>query len=205
VGRRHRGLSASERGACPNCGRTDDTGAWTSRARARQWGRWATYIAVGVPVVYALTRWAWALGIPLGITEAFLREGQEIGLWWAGAALATLAVGGAVLTLGLTQRWGEVFPRWFPVVGGRRVPPLLAIVPAGLVAVIVTSAGLMFWRLSLGGGFESGIGETLTLEDQWAAVLPELLWPVWGLALATATLAYYYRRRGTCPICARGS
>lgn len=114
-------------------------------------------------------------------------------------------MGGAGLTLGLTQHWGEVFPRWFPVLGGRRVPPLLAIVPAGLVAVLVTSAGLMFWRLSLGGGFELGIGETLTLEDQWAAILPELLWPVWGLALATATLAYYYRRRGNCPICARGS
>jgi hypothetical protein len=193
------------RGACPNCGRTDDADAWTSRGRARHWGRWATYIAVGVPVVYALTRWAWALGVPLGITEDFLREGQEIGLWWAGAALATLAMGGAGLTLGLTQHWGEVFPRWFPVLGGRRVPPLLAIVPAGLVAVLVTSAGLMFWRLSLGGGFELGIGETLTLEDQWAAILPELLWPVWGLALATATLAYYYRRRGNCPICARGS
>jgi hypothetical protein len=57
---------------------------------------------------------------------------------------------------------------------------LLAIVPARLVAVIVTSAGVMCWRLTLGGGFELGIGETVTLEDQWAAVLPELLWPAWA-------------------------
>jgi hypothetical protein len=47
------------------------------------------------------------------------------------AALATLAVGGAILTLGLIQRWGEVFPRWIPFVGGKRVPISLAVVPAG--------------------------------------------------------------------------
>ena len=29
----------------------------------------------------------------------------------AGAALATIAVCGAALTLGLVQRWGEDFPR----------------------------------------------------------------------------------------------
>jgi hypothetical protein len=64
----------------------------------------------------------WALRIPLGIREAFLREGQVICLWWAGTGLATVAVGGAVLTLGLVQRWGEVFPRWLPVLAGQRVP-----------------------------------------------------------------------------------
>jgi hypothetical protein len=193
------------RGACPRCGRPSRAGSWTTPARARRWGRWATYVAVGIPVVYAITRWAWALGIPLGISEEFLREGQALGLWWAGAALATLAVGGAALTLGLVQHWGEVFPRWMPWIGGRPVPPLLAVVPAGLVALIVTSAGLMFWRLTLSGGFELGIGETITLQGEWAALLPELLWPVWGVALAAAAAAYYLRRRGRCSTCGRAS
>jgi hypothetical protein len=83
-----------------------------------------------IPVIYAVTRWAWALGFPLGISEEFLREGQEIGLWWAGAALATLALGGAILTLGLVQRWGEVFLHWMPFLGGKRIPiPSLSSLP----------------------------------------------------------------------------
>ena len=50
--------------------------------------------------------------------------------------LATIAVGGALLTLGLVQRWGKVF-----------IP--LAVVPASLVSVLVTAAGLMFVRMTL--------------------------------------------------------
>jgi hypothetical protein len=34
---------------------------------------------------------------------------------------------------------------------------------------------------------------------------PTLLFPVWGVALAVATLGYYYRRRGTCSVCGRGA
>ena len=33
---------------------------------------------------------------------------------------------------------------------------------------------------------------------------PTLLFPVWGVALAVATLGYYYRRRGPCSVCGRG-
>jgi hypothetical protein len=53
---------------------------------AARWGKWAVSVAVIVPVFYAVTHWAWTtLGIPLGISKKFLREGQEVGLWWAGA------------------------------------------------------------------------------------------------------------------------
>lgn len=184
------------RGACPRCGRSDEPADWTAPESAARWGRWATVVAVAVPLIYAATRYAWALGIPLGITEEFLREGQAVGLWWAGAALATLAVGGALLTLGLIRPWGETFPRWMPIIGGRRVPPRLAIIPASLVSVLVTSAGLMFIRLVTTGG----LSETFAFAEDvgWAALGPELLWPLWGAALAAATLAYHYRRRGRC-------
>ncbi len=103
------------RGVCANCGRAGDSTNWTTPANAARWGKWAVAIAVLVPLLYAATRWAWALGIPLGISDELFREGQAIGLWWAGAGLATVAIGGALLTLGLVQRWGEVFPRWIPV------------------------------------------------------------------------------------------
>jgi hypothetical protein len=174
--------------------RADDAARWTTAQSAAAWGRWATYAAAGVPIVYALTRYAWALGMPLGVGEELFRQGQETGLWLIGAALATLAVIGALLTLGLAQRWGEVFPRWMPGLGGRQVPLALAIVPASIAAVLVTNAGLMFWRTTLAGGFRLG-DMRLTLDSDWAALGPELLWPLWGATLGAATLAYYLRRR----------
>ncbi|HEV3496190.1 MAG TPA: hypothetical protein VHA34_07570, partial [Actinomycetes bacterium] len=184
------------RGACPSCGRTTTPGAvtWTTPAAAARWGRWAVAVAVVVPVLYAITRYAWALGIPLGITEEFLRQGQAEGIWVAGAGLSTVAIAGSLLTLGLVQRWGEIFPRWMPLLGGKSVPPAVAIVPATLIAAIVTSAGLMFLRLFLRTGIPA---------EGWATIGPELLWPIWGAALAAAALGYGYRRRGRCPRCGR--
>lgn len=187
------------KGACVYCGRTDSGSAWSSPEAAARWGKWAAAIAALIPLVYAVTRLAWALGIPLGLSEEFFEAGQAEDTWLAGAALATVAIAGSLLTLGLVQRWGEVFPRWLPLVGGKRVPPALAIVPGAAVAAMVTAAGLMFVRrTALGMGFFSLTG------GDWAAIAPELLWPFWGLALGAATLAYYYRRRGRCPYCGRG-
>jgi hypothetical protein len=185
------------RGACPACGRVDGVEGWTSPRAAARWGRWAAAVAVISPLIYAGTRWAWALGIPLGISDEYLRLGAIDGAWVAGAALASVAVVGAGLTVGLVAPWGEVFPRWMPAVGGRGVPPMLAILPASLVAVIVTSAGLMFIRMLAND--RSG---ALTA-DGWAPMGPTVLWPVWGLALGIATLGYHLRRRGRCSTCGR--
>lgn len=69
-------------------------------------------------------------------------------------------------------------------------------VPASLVSVLVTTAGLMFVRLTLTGGLGAILGEGVMSAENWAALAPELLWPLWGAALGTATLACYYRRRG---------
>lgn len=165
--------------------------AWDRPEAAARWGRWATAVAVAVPLGYATTRYAWALGIPLGIDQQLLDDlGNGV---YAGAGLATLGVGGAILTLGLVQRWGEVFPRWMLGLRGRRVPVGLAVVPAGIVSVAVASAGLMFVRFGVTGG----IGDTFPGENtDVAAWLPEMFWPLWGAALAAATYAYWLRRRG---------
>ncbi|MEU0564916.1 hypothetical protein ABZ297_05910 [Nonomuraea sp. NPDC005983] len=183
------------RDACAGCGRTDEDG-WTSPAAAARWGRVAVYVAVTVPLVYCATRWSWALDIPLGVSKEFLDEGAKDapGIWLAGAYLATFGAGGGLLTLGLTQRWGEIFPRWIPGLRSRRVPPLLAIVPATLVAIVITVAGLTYIRQWLAGRF---------LLSEWGAWLPETFWPLWGGALATAALAYHLRRRGRCRHCGR--
>jgi hypothetical protein len=173
-------------------GRSRVADTWNRLLASRRFGSTAVAAAVVIPILYAVTRWAWALGYPLGITEAFFRDGQAVGLWWMGAALGTLALVAAVLTLGLIRPWGEKFPRAIPYLGGRRVPPRLIVVPASLAAAIITSAGLMFVRLASSGTLTIG-DHPITLSENWGALAPELLWPVWGLSVGAATLAYHQR------------
>ncbi|WP_256839203.1 hypothetical protein [Ornithinimicrobium faecis] len=179
-------------GACVSCGRRDHLDSHL----LQRLGRPATWVAFSVPLVYCLTRWAWALGFSLGIDPAFYQEGKEDGLWLAGAGLATFGLFGAILTLGLIQRWGEVFPRWMIGLAGKRVPPMLAVVPASLVAVLVTAAGFMYIRIVISRGVTAA---------SWPMELPETLWVVWGAALFTAAMAYHQRRRAACDRCLEGS
>ncbi len=194
-------------GACLYCGRRDGPEGRRGPNQAARWGRIAVYVAMVAPVFYALTRYAWALGFPLGMSEEHLRRGQESGTWISGLFLANFGLVGAVLMLGLVQRWGEVFPRWLIGLAGRRVPIALAVVPASLVSVLLVVGGIVIWsglaqmvaRLATGGAEGIGITGAITF-----VVGPILLFPVWGVALAVATLAYYYRRRGPCGKCGRG-
>jgi hypothetical protein len=181
-------------GACVRCGRNEHTAAWATPVSARRWGALAVAVAVAVPTFYALTRWAWALGIPLGFSRHALRAAaaESPGIWLAGAGLATLAAGGALLTLGLTRHWGEVYPRWIPGLRGRRVKPRTAIVPAVVVAVFVTAAGMAQLRAIVLG----------QISLDWGSG-PAVLWPLWGAALAAAALAYHLRRRSECRLCGR--
>ena len=189
--------------ACLYCGRRDGPEGWTGPSQAARWGRMAVHVGMAVPIVYALTRYAWALGIPLGISDEYLRLGQASGIWTSGLFLATFGLVGAVLMLGLVQRWGEVFPRSLRVIGlaGRRVPLALAVVPASIVAVLLLEGGIAIW---------SGYGQladaaAASEQDLWIVVGPTLLFPGWGVALAVAALGYYYRRRGPCQVCGRGA
>jgi len=188
--------------ACLFCGRRDGAESWVSPKNATRWGRIAAYVAMAVPIFYALTRYAWALGIPLGISEDFLRRGQELGMWTAGLSMANFGLLGAVLTLGLVQGWGEVFPRWMIGLAGRRVPILLAVVPASIVSVLLVVGGIAMWSgyAQLVVGAVSGATRDMGL----VGYAPTGLFPVWGVALAVATLGYYYRRRGRCEMCGRG-
>ena len=195
-------------GACLYCGRRDGPEGWQRPNQAARWGRIAVHVAMVAPVFYALTRCAWALGFPLGMSEEFLRRGQERGMWIAGLSLATFGLAGALLMLGLVQRWGEVFPRWMIGLAGHRVPIALAVVPASLVSVLLIVGGIALWS-SLGQMVAAltalgakGLG---LIVDVFFQVGPTLLFPVWGVALSVATLAYYYRRRGPCSVCGRGA
>jgi hypothetical protein len=195
--------------ACLYCGRRDGPEGWTSPDQAARWGRIAVYVAMVAPVFYALTRYAWALGIPLGMSEEQFIPGQESGKWVGGALfLGNFILLGAVLMLGLVQRWGEVFPRWMIGLAGRRVPIALAVVPASLVSVLLVVGGIGIWSnlaqmvANAAAAGSEGIGLIGEIISQ---VGPTLLFPVWGVALAVATLGYYYRRRGPCSVCGRGA
>ena len=150
--------------ACLYCGRRNGPEGWQAPNQAARWGRVAVLVALARPIFYTITRYAWALGIPLGISEQALRLGQENGTWTSGLFLATFGLVGAVLMLGLVQRWGEVFPRWIIGLAGRRVPIALAVVPASLVSVLLIVGGITMWSAvdqmsaaSLAGGAD-GIG-----------------------------------------------
>jgi hypothetical protein len=184
-------------GACVACGRDTAPGR-TSAAAAARWvrrGRWAAYVAAAIPAIYAVTRLAWLAGITMGIPAEFLTEMRDNGMVWAGAGLGAFALLGSVLTLGLVQRWGEVFPRWMVGLAGRRVPIRLATVPATIVAVAVASASMGF--------FSNAKSLTLFVGGPSAATLPMALWPLWSVALIVATYAYHLRRRGRCETCGR--
>lgn len=183
-------------GDCDTCGRGDRESGWAHAGAAARWGRWAAWTAAAIPAAYAVVRLAWAAGVPLGISQRFLDEMHATGLVWAGAGLGAFALAGAVLTLGLVQPWGEVFPRWMPGLAGRRVPIRLATVPASLVAISVTSASIGFLTAD---GFLTMFTGGVSL-----ATLPMVLWPAWGVALGAATLAYHLRRRPACADCGRG-
>ena len=195
--------------ACLYCGRRDGPEGWTSPNHAARWGRIAVYVAMVAPIFYALTRYAWALGFPLGMGEEQFRSGQESGKWIGGALfLGNFILLGAFLMLGLVQRWGEIFPRWMIGLAGRRVPIALAVVPAALASVLLIVGGIGIWS-----GLDQmaanltaiGVEGVRLIWEITFQVGPTLLFPVWGVALTVATLAYYYRRRGPCSVCGRGA
>ncbi|MDN4072276.1 hypothetical protein [Fictibacillus terranigra] len=76
--------------------------------------------------------------------------------------------------------------RWIPFLAGKCVPTALAVVPAAVVSVMLTTTGT---RIVL-DFFVSGD------YTNWGASTPLLLFPIWGIAIGSAMILYYYRRTG---------
>lgn len=154
---------------------------WARPERAARWGLVATLIATLCTLPYGLIRLTWLTPWPL-----FLPAGTDLStvpeMRLQGLLLGTAALAGALLTIGLVARWGEVWPRWMPVLRGRPVPVAAAVVPATLVATVVCSAAVPMAMM----GINSGMLEFLFIFPL----------PVWGPALGAAALAYALRRRG---------
>lgn len=159
---------------------------------APRWAVRAAHLAALTTVPSGAWRVALAMGFGLGWGQAWLDDATAT---WTDrtylVGLSLFAEGLALLTLGLVQPWGEVVPRWFPFIGGRRVPPFAAIVPAGLGAAALTAiwAPTPWMFLSDSGtGLEPTGGWEILMA---AAYLPLMLW---GPLLAAVTWAYYHRR-----------
>ncbi|MET9465384.1 hypothetical protein ABZY44_11290 [Streptomyces sp. NPDC006544] len=140
----------------------------------------------------------WRIGIAFGIPSGF-KAGDLLhadnfpgptSFYLIGLSIFAECVG--LLSLGLVQRWGEVMPYWVPLLGGRRIPPLAAVLPAALGAAavtLITVDGALRWDGAMAGPTAP------TGAAYWvmtAAYAPLVLW---GPLLAIVTVAYWRRRR----------
>lgn len=158
------------------------------------WARIAAWsvLAVALPSVV----WRLSMAIEALITEAnpcmnsdVTPLGEKI---YITAVLPTVQIGLALLTLGLIQRWGEVFWRWIPFLGGRRVPISFG-VSAATAGALAIAAIFVSTQLIWDGRPANPIPAGCTAPgwdiERWYA--PMLLWPPLLLAVAW----HYLRRR----------
>ncbi|KAA2264305.1 hypothetical protein F0L68_07745 [Solihabitans fulvus] len=157
--------------------------------------RWAVVTARAIPFV-VLPQSLWRLPFAFGFTMGMVEPNAPAMPEWAPYyvfGLSLLSEGLALLSFGLVRGWGEVVPAWLPLIGGKRVPPFAAIVPAavGGLALTVLWGGQLPARFHLLGlsrvGFANGWWDAL------ATVCSSPL-TLWGPMLLAVTFAYYQRR-----------
>ncbi|MEU9928769.1 hypothetical protein [Streptomyces anulatus] len=160
-----------------------------------RWAVRAAHVAAWSTVPSGVWRVALVLGVPVGVMEreeflaSFPDNSTPLALGYV-LLLGAVAEAASYLTLGLVRPWGEVVPRWIPLLGGRPVNTGLAVVAASLGALAVT---FLWWVLFFGGLLtaespDPGVsaGEVLFV----AAYAPLLLW---GPLLAAVTWSYHRR------------
>ncbi|MBN6040550.1 hypothetical protein [Amycolatopsis sp. 195334CR] len=154
--------------------------------------RWARIAAHAVPLVI-LPSGLWRIGAMLGI-PAFTTLPATTADHAYMLLLTVVAEGLGLLTLGLVRPWGEVVPRWVPVLGGRAVPPLAAVVPAALGALGVTVLVLFAGYNAFARGMLANLGGPLQQAVVTLCYAPLL---AWGPLLAVVTIDYHRRRATT--------
>ncbi|WP_406059891.1 hypothetical protein OG462_21675 [Streptomyces sp. NBC_01077] len=156
--------------------------------------RWAVLAAHAVPLV-TLPSGLWRLALVAGLPVT-----QDTGLGPLGfgesvyvVSLSVVSELLAFLTLGLVRSWGEVFPRWMPFLGGRRVNPAAA-TGAALAGVAGLCAIAAWGAYASYAGLGPGIPATPAQDALLVACYAPLL--AWPVLLAAVTVAYRRRRRG---------
>ncbi|MBW6436859.1 hypothetical protein KZ829_24245 [Actinoplanes hulinensis] len=168
----------------------------TGFRRVPGWARRWAYVAVALPVVgWAVPHGLWVLGVPFGISEQTLRGADGDLSTATGVAITVVPPLAGLLVLGLVQRWGQRFPRWVPGLGGRRVPRLLAVLPAGTVAITLATYGVLSFGVFAGQVLD-GEQSWAQVRDGWATVATLLVFLGWGVAVGVTTAGYVVATRG---------
>ncbi|GAB3293771.1 hypothetical protein EK0264_12660 [Epidermidibacterium keratini] len=139
-------------------------------------------IAVVVPVGFAVIRFAWAIGVPLGIDERFRATSQAYVNFGVACAVAALLL--AFLTWGLTRPWSARLP------SGRPIRVGLVRNSAVVVGTAAIASGSFFIRTRLVNPAEAS-----TDQQQVGTWVAEVSSPLWGVALIVAGLVYAELRR----------
>ncbi|MFF1480590.1 hypothetical protein ACFVYD_24090 [Streptomyces sp. NPDC058301] len=152
--------------------------------------RWAALAAYAVPLV-TLPSGLWRIALVAGLPVA----SEPVRTGWGVAYVLTLTAvseGLALLALGLVQPWGEVVPRWIPLIGGRPVRPLATAIPALLGAAVLfllsIAVGTIQSHSLASGSLTNSAAQEVVLV---ACYLPLL---AWAPLLAVSAIAYYRRR-----------
>ena len=189
------------RGACERCGRTD---APATGIRPR-WTTWAGVTAAIAPTWYLVMHLAWALNIRVGTSTDIVADQRAHPATLAVQTAVSVCVqlAASVLTLALIASWGERFPRWMPLLAGRKASRWLLLAPAFVVAAALVTYGgnavLAMIRSLFGAalpGAEAGVAS-------WIATVTYSSFAIWGVALAAAAIYHYQRTRGWCATCGR--
>lgn len=112
-----------------------------SAAAPPRWAVWAAHLTTWVVLPSGLWRIALVLGYPAGYSDVGFESFQTVGAKVWMLSLSVLCELAAFLTIGLVRPWGEVVPHWIPLIGGRTVRPMAAVVPAALGAAARASPG----------------------------------------------------------------
>ncbi|MFI5775136.1 hypothetical protein ACIA74_43275 [Streptomyces sp. NPDC051658] len=108
--------------------------------------------------------------------------------------LSVLSEVSAILAIGLVRRWSEAAPAWIPIIGGKRIRPMAAVVPAVIGGLILT---MMFTDIPIGDGRRltayGVIGTVDYTNDAWQALATVCVSPTgaWGpiIILSSPTTA----------------
>ncbi len=156
--------------------------------------RWAVLAAHAVPWL-TLPSGLWRVALVADLPVA-AREQSGAGEAAYILLLSLVSEGLALLTLGLVREWGEIVPGWVPVLGGRPVRPLAAVVPALLGAAgLFCLLGRACYVQIAGLGSETGVTDSTAQTALLVfCYIPLIAWP----PLLTAVALAYYRRRTAC-------
>jgi hypothetical protein len=170
--------------------------------QSNKWG----YIAAVSLLPYAIFKTLWTLGIPIGATQKAI-EGMHANMeTYSGPVFsflyrygiditALLAVIAIFLALALVRPWGQRFPMWIPIFGGRKFSRWIVLFPAWIGGILFTFFGgasvisMVLWGLGI---TSSGNMDGL---EPWVFIAVYGGFFIWGVTISLAALSYQTRTR----------